>query len=98
MGMAAKPGMIQDIKQERDDSFTPDNIYQCAISIMYIMLFVLPLTFLFVTMEPKDEDRRLDDMMSAAGSAQLAEVTVGELLRLAQAVGLNMTLGAGSGA
>merc|ERR1712039_267708 len=76
--MASSPGMLEDIKAERQGKATPDNVYEVAIYIMRAMLFILPLLNIFLVTTPAS-GRRLDG--PSADPAQFSELTFGEFVR-----------------
>lgn len=83
--MADTESLLVCAQKFRKNTWTPDNIYKTAEWIMWVMLFLLPLVFVFVDMVPIEDDRRLGDIMSTQELSQLSETTVADFLQYIRA-------------
>jgi len=82
------PGVLDEIKARRKETFTPDNIYFVGELVLYLLLFILPAMFICLEMQKKPEEggRRLASLLAEAEQVKLSEVSFGEVLGYVQSM------------
>jgi len=93
--MADIPGMLDDIRARRQSSLTPDNIYQFAECVVWVCLVALPLVFVFVEMQPKEDAGRRLGMFETAAISAPEQASVADVMRCI--LSLNGTVGSAMG-
>merc|ERR1712190_491240 len=69
--LADQLGIMEEIKEEREGRFSPDNLYDVFICVIYCLVFVLPLAFLFVEMR-RAPDENSSRLLSSDFEARIA--------------------------